>query len=269
MKKSLLIVLALTAICLMPSCKKDPVPTNNGQEEPPTDTIPGGNDKFYFGDTTNMIVTACDFIMEFDENNDPFLLDLNGDGIDDIKIETIFDGPLAIGPYQTLTLYCLNQHTEILGDTVVKESYSHRETVTSEYNGWIITTNKYILSTCDKIAEDDLVNTTNVFEVFANDNDDSFGIDNHFQSGDAVLFRENVEYSLSDPNESNQTVSTDDSKFIYNCWNFPTNEEKYIGFKINQNGNQRYGWLKIKLVPTWENKVVDTELIETAIQKQS
>lgn len=279
MKKSLLIVLALTAICLMPSCKKDPDPNNNGQGEQPTDTIPMGNDtipdvpvatdKFFFGDATNMIVTTYDTIMEFDDNNRPFLLDLNGDGIDDIKIETIFDGPLAIGPYQTLTLYCLNQHTEILGDTVVKESYSHRETSTSENNGWVITTRKYVLSTCEKIAEDDPLNNTKVFEVFANDADDAFGIDDHFQSGNAVLFRESYAYSLSDPNVDNQTVTTNYTQFIYTCWNFPTNEEKYIGFRINQNGNQRYGWLKIKLVPTWENKVVDTELIETAIQKQS
>ena len=277
MKKTLLFTLALAAICLMSSCKKDPAPNNNGQGEQPTDTIPVGNDTipdipvitniFHFGDATDMIVTLYDSIMEFDENWRPFIFDLNGDGIDDIKIKTNFDGPMAIGQHQTLSLFCLNQYTEILADSVAKESYSHRETITSENDGWIITTHKYILSTCDKIAEDDPVNTTNVFEVFANDHDDSFGIDDHFQSGNAVLFRENVEYSLGNPNESNQTVSVNYSKSIYNCWNFPTDEEKYIGFRINQHGNPRYGWLKIKLVPTWSNKVVNTKIIETAIQK--
>ena len=273
MKKTLLFTLA--AICIMPSCKKDPAPNNNGQGEQPTDTIPIGNDtipvvtdKFFFGDATNMIVTLYDSIMEFDENGCPFIFDLNGDGIDDIKIETNYDGPMAIGEHQTLSLFCLNQYTEILADTVAKESYSHRDTLTLENNGWIITTHRYILSTCDKIAEDDPINTTNVFEVFANDHDDSFGIDDHFQSGNAVLFRETCEYSLSNSNGSNQTVSVDYSKVIYTCWNFPTDEGKYIGFRINQHGNPRYGWLKIKLIPSaWSSKVVNTKILETAIQK--
>lgn len=277
MKKTLLFALALAAICIMPSCKKDPAPNNNGQGEQPTDTIPMGNDtipdvpvatdKFFFGDATNMIVTTYDTIMEFDDNNRPFILDLNNDGFDDIKIATNYDGPMDIGEHQTLTLYCLHQYIEILADTVVKESYSHRETSTSENNGWVITTRKYVLSTCEKIAEDDPLNNTKVFEVFANDADDAFGIDDHFQSGNAVLFRESYAYSLSDPNVDNQTVTTNYTQFIYTCWNFPTNEEKYIGFRINLHGNPRYGWLKIKLVPTWSNKVVNTKIIETAIQK--
>ena len=277
MKKTLLFALALAAICIMPSCKKDPAPNNNGQGEQPTDTIPMGNDtipdvpvatdKFFFGDATNMIVTTYDTIMEFDDNNRPFILDLNNDGFDDIKIVTNYDGPMDIGEHQTLTLYCLHQYIEILADTVVKESYSHRETSTSENNGWVITTRKYVLSTCEKIAEDDPLNNTKVFEVFANDADDAFGIDDHFQSGNAVLFRESYAYSLSDPNVNNQTVTTNYTQFIYTCWNFPTNEEKYIGFRINLHGNTRYGWLKIKLVPTWNNKVVNTKIIETAIQK--
>ena len=205
--------------------------------------------------------------MEFDDNNRPFILDLNNDGFDDIKIVTNYDGPMDIGEHQTLTLYCLHQYIEILADTVVKESYSHRETSTSENNGWVITTRKYVLSTCEKIAEDDPLNNTKVFEVFANDADDAFGIDDHFQSGNAVLFRESYAYSLSDPNVDNQTVTTNYTQFIYTCWNFPNNEEKYIGFRINLHGNPRYGWLKIKLVPTWSNKVVNTKIIETAIQK--
>ncbi len=281
MKKTLLFALALAAICIMPSCKKDPAPNNNGQGEQPTDTITNGNDtipdipivtnKFYFGDTTGMTVTDYDSILNYDVMWRPFILDLNGDGIDDIKIATYFDGPMAIGKQQTLTLYCLNQQTEILADSIVKESFIHQETVITNNDDWIVTTHSYNYSTCGKTTEDDQVETSKVFEVFANDYNDTFGAEDHFQSGNAILFREDIEYSLFDSNESNQTVSVNYSKFIYNCWNFPTNEEKYIGFRINQNGNPRYGWLKIKLVPTWAwgDEVVDTKLIETAIQKQS
>ena len=69
------------------------------------------------------------------------------------------------------------------------------------------------------------------------------------------------------PNEEEQIAVGSHKKYIYDCWNFPTDEEKYIGFRINLNGTLRYGWLKIKLHPTWGGKVVNTELIEIAIQK--
>ena len=70
---------------------------------------------------------------------------------------------------------------------------------------------------------------------------------------------------MNDYNEDEQYVVRSENRYIYDCWNFPTNEEKYIGFKLTQNGKSRLGWLKIKLHPTWGNSVVDTELIETAI----
>jgi hypothetical protein len=281
MKKQLSIMIALVvlAIGIITSCKKDPIPNNNEQNnEQPSDTIPSGNDSIpngndtipividgiRFGDTTGMIVTTYNTIMEFDEGRNPIILDLNDGGIDDIKIETYYDGPLAIGEFQTLTLHCLNDHTELLGDSIVKESYSHRETTYDTIDDYIVITHAYTFSTCETIEENDPVNTSKVFEVFANDYDNTFGAEDHFQTGNAVLFRENVKYSLAYPGD--EIVDVDYYNNIYDCWNFPTDEEKYIGFRITKNGNSRYGWLKIKL-KSWDGKVVDTELIETAIQK--
>ena len=144
-------------------------------------------------------------------------------------------------------------------------SYSHRETTYDTIDDYIVITHAYTFSTCETIEENDPVNTSKVFEVFANDYDNTFGAEDHFQTGKAVLFRENVKYSLAYPGD--EIVDVDYYNNIYDCWNFPTDEEKYIGFRITKNGNSRYGWLKIKLHPTWGGKVVDTELIETAIQK--
>ena len=283
MKKRIIIygALALLAICIISSCKKDPDPNNNGQNnELPSDTIPNGNDtivppgndtiptvidRIVFGDTTGMIVTTYNSIMGFDESWHPIILDLNGDGTDDIKIETYYDGPLAIGEFQTLTLYCLNNRIRLLGDNTVKESYTHRDTIVEQYNDYTIITYSYIYSTCGKTAENDPVHTSNTFEIFANDVDDTFALDDHFQSTNITLFRQDVEYQLGNPNED--IVYVDHNKYIYHCWNFPTDEEKYIGFSITQHDDSRYGWLKIKLNSTWGGSVVDTELIETAIQK--
>ena len=280
MKKHIpfLIALALLSISLISSCKKDPVPNNDQNNDQPTDTIPNGNDTIpvvidgiHFGDTMGMIVTTYDTIMGFDEHWLPFILDLDGDGTDDIKIETYYDGPLAIGKFQELTLHCLNgqMHTSIHGESVEKESYSHRDTTTTTYNDWTQIIYNYTYSTCGKIEENDPVSTTTVFEITANDFNDHLCLEDHFQyTNSTFLFREDIEYTLMDsPNEEEQIVTGSHTKHIYHCWNFPTDEEKYIGFKLTKNGTSRLGWLKIMLCPTWDGRVVNTKLIEIAIEE--
>ena len=215
-----------------------------------------------------MKVTTYNTIMEFDDAWNPILLDLDGNGTNDIRIETYYDGPLAIGEFQELTLHCLSS-IKIHGESIEKESYSHRDTTITNYNGWTQIISNYTYSTCGQIDENDPVSTSNVFEITANDFNDHLSFEDNFQFiNSTFLFREDVEYTLmNDPNEEEQIITGSHNKHIYSCWNFPTDEEKYIGFRITKNGNSRYGWLKIKLHPTWGGKVVDTELIETAIQK--
>lgn len=258
MKKRILFLSTLALIVM--ACQKDPDPNNNGQNSSPTNGI-------VFGQTEGMIVTTYDSIMEFDENWHPFILDLNSDGTNDIKIETVYDGPLAIGEFQELTLYCLNSNIEILGDSVVTETYSHRDTTITTNNGWTTTLYDYTFSTCGKVDETDYAGNTKVFELKASDVNDLLSPDDHFQSVEIKVFRENIDYSLYDPDEETQTVIGNHNKYIYDCWNFPTDEEKYIGFKLITNDKPRMGWLKIKLCPTWGGHIVDTQLIETAIQK--
>ena len=72
---------------------------------------------------------------------------------------------------------------------------------------------------------------------------------------------------MHDYNGKENIVTGDHIHYIYNCWNFPVDEEKYIGFKVYSGGEYRLGWIKIKLHPIWGNREVDTELIETAIQR--
>lgn len=260
MKKHILLfsTLALMVIAIISACKKDPDPNNN---EPSSDTI-------YFGDTTGMIVTTHNAIMEFDDNNKPLMIDLDGNGTHDIKIETCYDGPMSIGEYQTLTLHCLHNHTELLGDSIVKVSYSHRESVISQYGDLTLLRQIYRFSTCEMTSANDQVNHTKVFELYANDFDDSFDEEDPFLSTQVKLFDEDLHYVVENSYSPNgDTLMIDDYSFNYRCWNFPTDEEKYIGFKLTSNGKSRLGWLKIKLHPNWGNSVVDTELIETAIQK--
>ena len=309
MKKqlSIMIALAVLAIGIITSCKKDPIPNNNEQNnEQPSDTIPSGNDTIpngndtipigndtipigndtipngndtipvvidgiRFGDTTGMKVTTYNTIMEFDDAWNPILLDLNNDGTNDIRIETYYDGPLAIGQFQELTLHCLSS-IKIHGESIEKESYSHRDTIYTPPTYWndlysTVVTYVYIYSQCEKIADDDIVQLSSVFEVMANDYNDILSVDDSFHTENVILYNEDIDYGTIPIHETADTLFLSQQNYIYHCWNFPTDEEKYIGFKITINDKPRLGWLKIKLHPTWGGKVVDTELIETAIQK--
>lgn len=311
MKRQIILISTLTfmAIAIVSSCKKDPIPNNNGQNnEQPSDTVPNENDSIpiwndsipnghdtipiwndsipiwndsipngndtiplvidgiHFGDTTGMKVTTYNTIMEYDEAWNPIVLDLNGDGTNDIRIKTYYDGPLAIGQFQELTLHCLSG-IKIHGESIEKESYSHRDTTITTYGEWTNIVYNYTYSTCGKIEENDPVSTSTVFEITANDFNDHLSLDDHFQhTNSTFLFREDIAYTLWDePNEDEHIVTGSNVHHIYHCWYFPTDAEKYIGFKLTKNGESRLGWLKIKLHPAWSS--VDTELIETAIQK--
>ena len=65
MKKHIpfLIALALLSISLISSCKKDPVPNNNQNNDQPTDTIPAVADVLHFGESTGMIVTTYNTVV--------------------------------------------------------------------------------------------------------------------------------------------------------------------------------------------------------------
>ena len=171
MKKqlSIMIALAVMAIGLITSCKKDSIPNNNEQN----------NEQIHFGDTTGMIVTPYNTVMEYDESWIPILLDLDGNGTDDIRIETYYDGPLAIGQFQELTLHCIN--AQIHGQTVEKESYSHRDTTITNNDGWTHIVSNYTYSTCGKIDENDPTSTSDVFEITAFDFNEHLNLDDNFQ----------------------------------------------------------------------------------------
>lgn len=244
MKKTSFLLFVLFLVGILTSCHKESAKT------------------ITFGDTKGMAISAYDSIMYYDDYWHPFLLDLDDDGIDDIKIQTDYSGPQAIGEYQKLTLYCLNQQTEIFADSVVKEIYKHYEPHIDTVGIHIISYET--LSTCGKMAEDDLTYTSKLLEVIANDNDDPLDIDSHFLSGNSILYRENYDYDLIDYEENHHFTYY---KAFYDCWNFPTDVEKYIGFKITKDDESRLGWLKIELIQVWDNGPVRVKLIETALQE--
>ena len=218
-----------------------------------------------FGNTKGMNVKALNTNIGLGETMD---LDLNDDGSADLKLVSFYDGPQGGTKYQMLYLDCLNENVAFLGEMMEKERYTHRDTTytmdSNEHTTVLFFTANNL---CEKISEHDEVRTTNSFILSSNNVNDTFGIDDYFQSKRIFLFIEDdnpgsgpVDYIYN----SNDTTYVWDSSTTYSCDAFPTNTETYIGVKINKDGTPHLGWLKVNLTG---NHTVNVHLIETAIQK--
>ena len=98
MKKTLLFTLALAAICILPSCKKDPAQT-----------------KVVFGDSKGMTVTSYEgisLVNQYGHNSWGYYVDLNNDGQQDVQFYSMSE--IMEGGILT-ELFC-GVNTAVLGE---------------------------------------------------------------------------------------------------------------------------------------------------------
>ena len=247
MKKSLFFALAFVAICIMPSCKKDPAQA-----------------KVVFGNSEGMAVTSYDSTLtpvqygHFSWGN---TIDLNGDGEIDIQFRSEDIGSPAVGHDIVTELTCLNENVALLGDIINQEKYLNISSTlyTEDSVLWINVVSKTY--TCEQITEtDSVISTTEKLTNIDHNFGDSYGLDDSFMNTDVIL--KNRSYDYPGGNETIGNVTYHHMIHEKNdCDYFPMDEEKYIGFKIIENNKSRLGWMKLILHHD------HVELLETAIQK--
>ena len=248
MKKTLLFALALSAVCIMPSCGKDPKPA----------------DKIIFGNTEGLTVVNYDTVLHVVGS---LSMDLDQDGTDDIKVESCQESSYEGQTFgsQILNLYCLNENIALFGETIEKESYIHCDTFISGEEGQTFVSHILNYTTCEKESDDDEVIITNEFMATTNAEGGTLYMSDNYSSDHVILFRENIEFLL-EPVTSNDTIYYSTQIYDFSCDNYETNTMTYIGFKLTRDGKSRLGWLKIYLYSLLGN-VVHAEIHETAIQE--
>ena len=248
MKTILFIVLALAAICIIPSCKKNPAQT-----------------KVVFGDTHGMSVTSYDSTLSIEQyahyswGN---TVDLDGDGQNDVQFRSEDIGSAGLGHDIVTTLKSLNENVAFLGDVINQEKYLHIDSTlhTEDSIWWVI--GVYKTYTCERRAEtDSIVDSTEKLSLYANNINDSFGINDTFMSTDVILKNRSYFYPAGSHEEGDHITVFNQISYENNCDGFPLEEVKYIGFKMTGDSKTRLGWMKVIL---HEDEV---ELLETAIQK--
>lgn len=247
MKKALFFVLALAAICIMPSCTKDPA-----------------QNKVVFGNSKGMSVTSYEgipLVQQYSHMSWGYTVDLNDDGKEDVQFHSENIGSPAVGRDIVTTLKCQHENIELLGDIINQEKYLHIDSTFQTEDNIHWTIGVYSKYTCEQIAEtDSVVSTTEKLSLFANNAGDSFDENDSFKNIEVIL--KNRSYNIP---YGSETIG--DTTYFYmeeiknDCDVFPMDEAKYIGFKITENNKSRLGWMKVILHQD------HVELLETAIQK--
>lgn len=256
MKKNLIFLLVVLMVGLIISCHKEPQPNNE-------QTI----DSITFGDYEWMSVTPYDSTFHpeqyghFSWGN---AIDLNNDGQDDIQFHSMDVGSAGLGHDIVTTLKCQHSNIALLGDIIQQEHFLHIDTTdyyTIDSTSWDV--GIYRVITCSQISEtDSILSHTEKLSIYANNVGESFDINNTFMSTDVLL--KNRSYTIPYGSETVGNVTYHYMEEIKNdCDFFPMDEEKYIGFKVTENGKNRLGWMKIILHHDY------VELLEIAIQNKN
>lgn len=283
MKKIIISAILLFIMASIVSCGKDPTP-NGGNNEQPSDTIvPPNNDTivpqgntFIFGHSEGMIVTNYEIVnSQYQNGQFSYSLDLNGDGIDDIKFVSEDVGSANVDHATVSSVNCLKNYVELSGELYMQELYKHIDTVSI----WYYTDPEYPqfdsiqclavieTKTCERIGETDIVESiTEKLSLNSFDEGDTLQLESFFMSTEVCLKNRSYFYYGSPTGEGTATITYHGHSIMNNCDYFPLDEEKYIGFKFSQNEIERFGWIKIVL----ENNGYGDHfirIIETAIQE--
>jgi len=278
MKRLVLFPVLVMLFISIVSCTKDPA--SGGNNEQPSDTIvPPGNDTlgnaFFFGHTEGMIVTNYENINPpFQNGQYSYSIDLNGDGIDDIKFVSEDVGSANVGHAIVSSVKCLKNYVELSGELYTQEIYKHIDTTSiwyyndPEYPQFdsIQCMNVVETYSCERMEETDIIeSTTEKLSLNSFDEGDNLPIESFFMSTEVCLKNRSYYYYGSPTGFGTSTITYHGHSTMNNCDYFPLDEVKYIGFKFSKNGIDRFGWIKIIL----ENDGFDhtIKIIETAIQK--
>ena len=271
MKKMLLFAMVLAAVCIMPSCEKDPKPG----EDPTINQIT-------LGDYEGMDVVTYDNIEweYFELNSDMSYyskeFDVNGDGTNDFSIVSeVSVDPNSEDLNHPRYMYNISLHSssnlKFHSQTVLNEVYYHVDSTIYPTDSIPLIYLDYRL-TCNKLLESDpLQESYNLDVLVQHEKDDMLNSDDSFMSSPYpyfVLYESNREFPyLLNPEVTEATVYVSEVLASVECYNLPIGEATYIGFKYMEESTARLGWIKI-IIEYNANGDLIARPLETAIQTE-
>lgn len=245
MKRLVLFAMALAAVCIMPSCVKEPAKT-----------ITYGNDK-------GMNIIPYDSIID----NGSVYLDIDNDGVKDFSLDNPYFDSFTDNYPQEIRFTCLQPFKYLFqGRIAEKAVYLHCEYNYVDSLDKVLAFANCTYSRCGKITDNDEEESHIELQVEPHENNELLSLDDEFSGSQFTLFRNDC--SFQDPNwyEDGDTVYIYTMNYINHCGNFPIDTPFYIGFQSSEQ-KKLLGWFKLMLYSVNEGENVRLELIEIAIQE--
>jgi hypothetical protein len=268
MKKTLLFALVLTAFCIMPSCEKDPISNDEPNEQ--------SSDNIVFGNYEGMIVTTYDNLeWNYSEDSEHvfYSLYINLDTIGEYNGFCLYShlsrNPIAhllTDPLNYYEIYIISDNVKFNCNSVNKEAYYHADSTIIQTDSIQLIYIDDILS-CNKISESDQLlpdySREDVILVQHNTNE-TLGLEDYYKTLEySYLFQSNSVFPTQIVLDTTDVIVYD--TFTYateECFNFPLNEEFYLGFKYGE----RLGWIKL-IIELNANGHYCPKPLEVAVQK--
>lgn len=201
---------------------------------------------------------------QYYEEPDTLDIDVDGDGISDVRLSSETWGSPGVGTHPRSTIASLHSGCLLLGfhenDTIYKRVYTnitHQDTVTT------ISISTYY--SCYRVTETDSVSDIryNQFEITPLSSTDELNMSGDFRSDTVILVDEGWSYSLPfTTGYGTDTIIKTYFSYSGECGYFPQNEIKYIGVKLNNNGTDRLGWIKLSILDKKIITILEAGLLE-------
>jgi len=221
------------------------------------------SDTVIIGDYTHMVRHIFDTVIVFNVMPAYFDLDLDHDGEGDIRLISKKLGSYGIGYHPVSELNCMTNKASVSGFYTQDTMFMYIDQSSSIGEDGKVHLDVQQMFSCSPMSDHDTILgiNPNVFKISVLTTNDKINQETIFKTASLILSDDS--YGL--PPETIIKPDTVMRIFVYNynnCNTFPQDEVNYIGIRM-MNGNEvRYGWIKLSIIAN--NKII---IYETAMQE--
>ncbi len=190
-----------------------------------------------------------------------FNIDIDFDGIDDIQFVSDIWGSPAVGQKRRSAIKSINREVQFYGYPTMDTLFVYNvfDTISGVENEVIIY--QSIISSYHRYNENDsIANISPAFKLTPLVRGDYINKNDAFNADSIILNNESHNYHPSYYQISTDTVLYRNYAFLNDSHTFPTNEIRYIGFRVEK--DFRLGWIRIGVFDNY--KIL---LLESGIQE--
>jgi hypothetical protein len=217
-----------------------------------------------FGNYNNMQISYPDTVIMGGYNQGTFFtIDFDGNGLDDIGLESSIPGSPGMGMHPQSRIFCLHDDVALLGYLENDTSFLNRYVQIMNGPNQTIEIYENLNVTCYRMDPQDSILSIDYdkFQLKASSKEEDFSLSDSFNTDTLRLSTDSFGYPYDILHISQDTVKYTRRNYFSGCNSFPENEILYIGLRIKKNDKHKLAWIKLSISDKYK-----IFLLETAIQ---